>query len=115
MRKRNEMSKHGFDITDFGSLAAWQGFCRELGLHEEPKNDETSRCFVWSNDRSLRVVTQNNPETGEYGPGGRELEVGFASYIGIEGPDYEVANCAAAVRRWAVLIKDERAGVRAYI
>lgn len=112
------MAKHGFDCTHFGDEFVWYKLCQETGLKFfAPWNDDGVKGFEWRNERSLVVVTQNNPGTGEYGPGThlRPDDRGFASYIGIEGSDYEVCNFACAVRRYAASIKDEYAGERAYI
>ena len=73
--------------------------------------------FVWSNQISgLHVYMQNNPETGEYAAvGQRPDELGFASYIGVEGPRDEVDKFVALVKRWAVDIKGESLGRRDFI
>jgi hypothetical protein len=116
------MARHGFDITDFGDEFCWQRLCHELGLKFKGKGkvrpgSDGVEGFFWYTSGGLTVITQNNPETGEYAPGSdrRSNQKGFASYIGLEGPDYEVANCAARIRSYAASIKDESAGSRDFI
>lgn len=107
--------KHGFDTTHFGSASNFAKLLLEFGLFAATTQHATTPHWAWCNARGLVLVAQCNPLTGQYAPGNRENEPGFASYVGLQGPPYEVAACAAAVRRYAVYIKEERAGVRAYI
>lgn len=73
--------------------------------------------FEWKSSFDVVMVTQNNPATGEYGPGRdqRDDEPGFASYIGLSGPEAAVAEAARLIREYAEYIKDETPGRRAYI
>ena len=111
------MAEYGLDLTDFGDN--WPAFCADLGL--EPVGAFSSklgtRGWQWRNTNGLNVYTQNNPETGEYGPGRdqREDERGFASYMGADGPLREVISFVAAVHRHAIFVKDETPNRRAYI
>lgn len=62
------------------------------------------------------LVTGNNPITGKYGaPKGRTPELGFASYIGIEGSPDKVAQLAALIRAKAEYIKEEAKHERQFI
>jgi hypothetical protein len=104
--------KWGFDLTDFGDN--WPMFVKEIGLGTATR---IKGAFEWRNDLGLRVVTQNNPETGEYGPGRdkREDAPGFASYMGAEGTPAEIERFAGLVRKYATFIKDESPGQRDFI
>lgn len=106
------MAEHGFDITDFGGN--WPHFKAMADVHYVARG---KRSFEWSTDSGVTIVTQNNPESGEYGPGRdqRDDQIGFASYIGIEGPDAAVAEVVRLVRQYAEEIKDESPGRRDFI
>lgn len=106
--------KWGFDIVDFGSSDTWQSLCRDLHLqYHGPTN---SLAFLWKRqDGQLHLTTQNNPLTGEYGPGNRPTQPGFASYIGIEGRSDFVLLAVEAVRQYATSIKGESPHKRSFI
>lgn len=77
--------KAGFDLTDI-SANHWNKLCEIFGLYIVPNDDVEKRGFVWKDENGNRVVTYNNPITGEYfDDASRPLEVGYASSIGIEG------------------------------
>ncbi|WP_315833920.1 hypothetical protein [Bradyrhizobium prioriisuperbiae] len=106
------MSEHGFDITDFGDR--WPEFCWRHGLWFDRRD---GKMFRWTDGKGLLVVTQNNPESGEYGPG-RDLrvdEIGFASYIGIYGPEVSVRAVAESVNDLAIYVKGESVGQSNFI
>lgn len=111
----------GFDLTDFGGQKGAQNFARildQMGLpikakrtrarcaldHATPLNQ---RPFVWKRP-GLRLVTGNNPITGVYrNAKQRQNEIGYASYIGIEGNDADVRKLAKLIKKYAEYIKDE--------
>lgn len=99
-----EKTEHGYDITNFGT--AWPAFQAELGLRPDGREPNSVAGFRWINDAGLLVVTGNNPVTGQYRDAAqREPQIGFASYMGAEGPAQEVERFRTAVRRHAVYIK----------
>ena len=106
------MTNHGFDLTHFGEQ--WPALEAMLGLRYVGR---AKHGFEWATDDGLVMVTGNNPTTGEYGPGRdkRDDEVGFASYIGLTGPETEVEKAAALIRQYADFIKDETPGRRTFI
>lgn len=104
--------EHGFDITDFGEQ--WPALQAMLSLSYVGR---AKYGFEWTGDDGVVMVTGNNPVTGEYGPGRdkRDDQVGFASYIGLSGPDEAVLKAARLIRQYAEFIKDETPGKRTYI
>jgi len=106
-------AQHGFDLTSFETVQNWQYVADQLGL--KPSVGGENGAFVWENQRGLIVVTGNNPATGQYRSAGRDPEPGYASYIGIEGPDDEVQEAAFLIRNTAIFIKGESPGTRSFI
>ncbi len=108
------MAEHGFDLTDFGE--DWPRFKALADMHYVGRANG-GKAFEWATESGVTVITQNNPETGEYGPGRdmRDDEAGFASYIGLTGPDGAVSELAKLIRQYADYIKGETPGRRAYI
>ena len=113
---------HSFDITDFGNR--WRKFKLEASLVYMGRT-ENQKGFLWRSASGNAIfITQNNPETGEYGPGTelRPLQIGFASYIRITGTEMEVLRLRQLVRMHGQLvrmhapsIKGESVSVRRYI
>lgn len=105
---------HGFDTTDFGGW--WATFSYKAGLTFVGRT-RGGAAFEWRTLGGASFVTQNNPVTGEYGPGDalRERQIGYASYIGISGPEAEVERVAALVREWAVDCGEGSTGNRPFI
>jgi len=109
--------KWGFDLTDI-TASRWQTLIDEHDLvlceiHPYPDRPEIKH-FHWKGEGIL-IVTKNNPITGEYGePGVREREVGYASYIGIEGKRSKVLAVKNYIKR-SGSIKDESPHERSYI
>lgn len=104
--------KHGFDTTDFGEN--WVRLARIKSLHFVGRDQ--SENFVFMNHQGLKFVTTNNPFTGTYNkPEQRENQIGFAGYIGIEGPFGEVEETVSLVKKHAVFIKDESPGRRDFV
>ena len=110
---------HGFDLTliDDGQagIDKWKAILKVMELPLKPVHDKVNGAFVWAN-AYLTLVTANNPLTGQYGrPKYRSPEVGYASYIGIEGCPTRVKRCAEYIREAAVSIKEEVPGERQFI
>lgn len=94
----------GFDLTDIPATK----FFKLLKLNEltwtNRKND--SGAFVWG-FKDGYIVTGNNPLTGEYmRPNQREFEIGYASYIGVQGTKAFRDRVAKFIRRNATSIKE---------
>ena len=109
----------GFDLTDFKSVETFNRLLNRFNLKGGKKvkssgNDSEIYEFQWKNP-SLLLVTTNNPITGEHSlyPN-REIEKGYASYIGIEGEEKQVKELADYIRKNAS-IKNESKYSRDYI
>lgn len=110
----------GFDLTHFADGArganSFKAILDAMELPNRPKRSNSasdrplnSRPFVWK-IKGLRLVTGNNPLTGQYYiKGQRENELGYASYIGITGDAELVAKLAKLISSNAESIKDETA------
>jgi hypothetical protein len=110
-------TKWGFDITDFGdNPLRFERVLARAGISPNATPDRGSMGeFIWKGSGVI-IVTGNNPITGEYfQPNRRAPEIGFASYIGIEGNPEKVANVVKAVKKFATSIKDESPGERDFI
>lgn len=106
-------TKHGFDLTAFPNAEAWEKLCCEFNL--QLKARFADKPFVWDGDE-LTVTTCNNPITGEYYRAGqRQLEVGYVSYIGLEGDTELVLSCVKRIRKLANYIKGESVGEREFV
>ena len=110
---------HGFDLTliDDGQAGVdkWKAILKVMKLPLKPYHDKANYCYVWANKR-VKLVTANNPITGQYShPSKRDPELGYASYIGIEGSPAQVAQLATLIREAAVSIKEEVPGERQFI
>lgn len=81
----SEEEKAGFDLTDM-PLPHWKKLFASLKL--DPNKFQPRKSgdpFVWKGT-GVTFVTANNPFTGEYYiDGKRQLDQGYASYIGIKG------------------------------
>jgi hypothetical protein len=95
--------KAGRDLTTFGSPETFEQVLADLDLPSDPielyDDLDRRRCFVWANDE-LMIVTGANPITGEHAHYDQN-ELGYASYIGIEG-DEDAVRTADDVIRWAI-------------
>jgi len=117
------IARHGFDLTDFGSPEKFQMVLRENGLlasyrriTHRSSTDRTLKwySFEWKNKR-VKLITANNPLTGDSDRPGGNKERGYASYIGIEGEPSAVARVAASIKTHAKYIKDENPTDREYV
>lgn len=118
MRTKNER-QWGFDLTSFGDgergKVNFKCILKEMGLSDKPIFDKENRAYIWANPY-LMLVTGNNPITGKYGsPKQREPELGYASYIGIEGSPDQVEKLASLIRDNAEYIKEEVKHERQFI
>lgn len=100
-----EMILDLFDLEDMGWVARYPG---------EEKYKEYGQ-FNFQND-NLLIVTGNHPIKGWYATlGRREDDIGYASYIGIEGDPKLVKAAFKAIKRLAEYTKDEDANRRQFI
>ena len=106
----------GFDLTDFKSVETFNRLLNKFNLKGGKKVRSSIEIheFRWKNP-SLLLVTTNNPITGKHAlyPS-REIEKGYASYIGIEGEEKQVKKLANYIRKNAS-IKGESKYSRDYI
>jgi hypothetical protein len=98
----SEDLKWGFDLTDI-KASDWRKICAELNLTNyrgDQLDSGHENGWVWMNDDGLRIITKNDPITGNYYGGGRESEKDYASYIGIEGPDALVKKAVSLIKKY---------------
>lgn len=108
--------KHGFDSTSFPSANHFAKVLAMAGIMSNavPTRDKIGS-FIWQG-KDIEIVTGNNPITGEYSqPNRREPEIGYASYIGVEGKDKTVIAVVLEIKKQADFIKDESVGERDFI
>ena len=114
----------GFDLTDFKSAESFKNLLRRHKLASGYKRvlkqfegfeKERYYHYTWSR-KGLKLITGNNPLTGVYSiPNRRQLDKGYASYIGIKGRDKDVKALAMDIKKTARYIKDESPGKRDFI
>ena len=120
----NEAAKHGFDLTDFRHNK-FIVVLKNLGIKPKAvRGDEVSgrkeNGWVWQGP-GIRIVTGNNPITGEYhsqnkeGKPLRKAEKNYAGYMGIEGKPNLVEKAVELIKKYASYIKNEQPGRRGYI
>ena len=111
--------KWGFDLTDFNK-GGFQETIKKLGISSKPSDfkfsGRTERAgFVWEGD-GIKIVTGNNPISGEYGQNDRrENEKNYASYIGIEGNAEKVDNAVLLIKKNTSYRKGESPNEREFI
>jgi hypothetical protein len=124
-----EKLEWGFDLTGFGTADKFKALLNRHGLTKFKKNVKRVApmtkgekgyvyySFQWSRpDGKLKIITGNNPITGEYSmPKARELERGYASYIGIEGDKDNVLALKDDIKNITDDIKDESPNQRDFI
>ena len=117
------MVEHGFDLTDFGkSSNKFKQVLKENNINPKAIRDckklrtgGTYCEFNWKG-KGVKLVTANNPITGEYAKsGGRQNEIGYASYMGIEGDSKKVEKLAKSIKKHASWIKGENKTEREFI
>jgi len=120
--EKQKTIKWGFDLTGFRKASTFQSLLNRHGLTEYEMvypypEDKRYRRFVWSNkDGTLKIVTGNNPLTGEYTVRKqRKKERGYASYIGIEGGESKVIALKDDIKKTTKDIKDESKYEREFI
>ena len=103
----------GFDLTSI-KPSIWKKILKLIEAKETPEHDEYS--WVWKG-KDVSLYTGNDPISGEYASKGRrrENEIGYASYIGIEGKKDLVEKVADLIKKHADYIKDESPGERQFI
>ena len=124
----NDMYEWGFDLTDFnveetdgGGDAKFQELLEyfDLKLEDETNVKQDNRlgvAFEWSNsDKSIILITGNNPITGENFIRGRMNEPGYLSYVGVscKSPS-DLQHFINEFRKKASYIKEE-SNARIYI
>ena len=85
------MYKFGCDLTSFGKsdstdtekINVFKGFLKALGINSENEPIKEQK-FIWKSD-DVTLVTSNNPITGKHGWDDNSHEIGYASYMGLEG------------------------------
>jgi hypothetical protein len=97
-----------FDLTDFRSARVFAGVLDNLNLHPVEEyfrlslgsNESNDRyVYVWANSEGM-IITGNNPITGAYSrPEDRHNQVGYASYIGIEGTPSFVEKATELIKK----------------
>lgn len=118
MRTKSER-QWGFDHTGFGEgetgKQTFLAILKECEISPKPIHDKDGKAFIFANPYVM-LVTANNPITGKYGdPKRREPELGYASYIGIEGSPQLVEKIANLIRKKADFIKEEVKHERQFI
>merc|ERR1712146_530083 len=73
-----------------------------------------SPSYAWRG-KDILLFTKNNPITGEYAwRWTKEKEIGYLSYVGIEGAPNRVKEVAEAIKDIAIDMKDESPYERAF-
>lgn len=104
----------GFDLTSIRP-EIWRKILKFIGASEKPGRDDSSAGWVWKG-KTVTIYTGNDPISGEYyRAGAREIEKGYASYIGIEGDKETVKKVADIIRKKADYIKEESPEERQFI
>ena len=119
------MAEYGFDLTYFDRATEFKKVLKENKLSEKA----TKKCiksdidpkkilycqFEWK-DKDVKLVTGSNPITGVHGLiSGRGRDVGYASYMGIEGKQSAVKKLAKSIKKHASSIKGENPKEREFI
>jgi hypothetical protein len=118
MRSSPLAREYGLDLTDFGSVAAFKKVLKENNLPMTAKKiphywkgidgkRQVYYSYEFKNDE-VTLRTGNDPITGKYSqPSGREMEKGYASYIGIRGYTTSVMKLVESIKKHATYIKGE--------
>jgi len=111
--------EYGFDLTDFGSVENFKSLLKRHNLKRYKKvkanpGEYSYNTFTWSAP-GLKLITGNNPITGEYSSKNRGNEKGYASYMGIIGEEEKVRALAEDIKKTATYIKGENSSEREFI
>jgi hypothetical protein len=112
-----KQDKWGFDLTDISS-ENWKKVLKVAGAKEQSKLIENDSITSWEwKGKDVVIYTGNDPITGKFarGSSNRQDEIGYASYIGIEGNKDMVSKVANAITKLASEIKDESPHRRSFI
>lgn len=108
--KKESKAEWGFDLTGIDA-DIWKQILKTINAQEKPTH--TERKWVWKGEK-VTIYTGNDPISGKYAGDNRENEVGYASYIGIEGDRELVKKVAGMIRKYGDC-KDESPNRRNYI
>jgi hypothetical protein len=110
--------KAGFDLTEIGAMNFFKLLKLNKLTYTNRKLDRVNsgyNPFVWG-FKDGHIVTNNDPLTGTYANARhRAHEIGYASYIGIEGTKSFRDRVVKFIKRNAVYIKDYSKNKRDYI
>jgi hypothetical protein len=101
----------GFDLTSFENAKNFLKLLKGLGMKDKPSRSKDGY-FIWSGP-GITMTTGNDPISGAYHNNNRENEVGYASYIGLEGKPSLVKKAVAYIRKFDP--KDESPNSRDFI
>jgi hypothetical protein len=108
----------GFDLTEI-SPENWLKVLQEVGISVEQKPELDSELSAWAwKGPGIEIFTACDPITGEFSrPLGdsERRDVGYASYIGIQGKPDLVQKAANAIKQHAEYVKDESPKKRDFI
>ena len=119
------MAEYGFDLTNFDGVIGFKKVLKENKLSgkaikkcvksdRDPK--KTLYCHYEWKDKDVKLVTGSNPITGVHGLiRGRKKDIGYASYMGIEGKPSAVEKLAKSIKKHATFIKGENPKEREFI
>ena len=111
------MYKFGCDLTSFGSINStdnekinvFKGFLKALGINPETEPSEDNG-FTWKGD-DVTLVTSNNPITGNHHYDSKSNEIGYASYMGLEGNKEKIE---AGIKYLEHCESEDKANVKEY-
>jgi hypothetical protein len=105
-REKDPNAPHeaGFDLTSIPP-ENWKKVLKAVGI-KNLKPTLKERAWVWSGE-GIEIRTGNDPISGKYGAGQkRKDEVGYASYIGLEGTEEKVKLAYKMIKELAESIKE---------
>jgi len=103
-------AKHGWDLGDINP-SDFKALLKKLNIKETAK--KTDRAWVWEGE-GITIYTGNDPLTGKYLSGHREDEIGYLSYVGVEGDADKVKIAVDHLNEFGNF-KDESPGRRDFI
>lgn len=96
-RPVSKVHEAGFDLTDI-SAAKWKDLMFIIRGPLKPEKISGQLGWHWQGENVL-VVTANDPISGVYHSGGREVEKDYAGYIGIEGDPAAVKKVVQFIKK----------------